>query len=152
MSIQLKQGDLRKIYEYIAYDLLVSATATAQTQRIMEEIRTLDNMSMSIIRNIDNAGYTEPAIDSDYANARLMDKWGIQLGQLIIYDISTTKVRAIPTTKILWAYTDLKSYQTKYGSELPVNTLVPHVEGRSKRILYGLLRENKHNPNAATNK
>lgn len=38
--------DLRKIYEYIAYDLLVPETATAQTKRIMEEIRTLDSMPM----------------------------------------------------------------------------------------------------------
>lgn len=86
----------------------------------------------NLMRDIANAGYTESAIDSDYANAKIMDKWGIRLGQLMIYDISAAKIRAIPNTKILWAYTDLKSYQTKYGSELPVNTLVLHVEGEAK--------------------
>jgi plasmid stabilization system protein ParE len=34
--------DLRDIYEYIAYELLVPETAAGQTQRIMKEIRALD--------------------------------------------------------------------------------------------------------------
>lgn len=38
--------DLRKIYEYIAYDLSVPETAAGQIQRIMREIRTLDEMPM----------------------------------------------------------------------------------------------------------
>ncbi len=38
--------DLRNIYEYIAYDLLVSETAAVQTQRIMKGIRSLDRMPM----------------------------------------------------------------------------------------------------------
>lgn len=38
--------DLRNIYEYIAYDLLVLETAAGQTQRIMKEIRALDEMPM----------------------------------------------------------------------------------------------------------
>lgn len=38
--------DLRNIYEYIAYDLLVPETAAGQTQRIMKEIRSLDEMQM----------------------------------------------------------------------------------------------------------
>lgn len=86
----------------------------------------------NLMRDIANAGYTESAIDSDYASAKIMDKWGIRLGQLMIYDISATKVRAISVKKILWAYTDIKSYQTKYGVELPVNTLVLHIEGVAK--------------------
>lgn len=86
----------------------------------------------NLMQDIANAGYTESAIDSDYASAKIMDKWGIRLGQLMIYDISSAKVRAIPNTKILWAYTDLKNYQTKYGSEIPVNTLVLHIEGEAK--------------------
>lgn len=36
--------DLRNIYEYIAYDLLVPETATGQVQRIMRGIRTLDKI------------------------------------------------------------------------------------------------------------
>lgn len=36
--------DLRNIYEYISYDLLVPETATRQTRRIMKEIRSLDEM------------------------------------------------------------------------------------------------------------
>ena len=85
-----------------------------------------------LMQDIANSGYTEFAIDSDYTSAKTMDKWGIRLGQLMIYDISAAKVRAIPTTKILWAYTDLKSYQTKYGSDIPVNGLVLHIEGEAK--------------------
>ena len=38
--------DLRDIYEYIAYDLLVPDTAAGQTQRIMKEIRALNEMPM----------------------------------------------------------------------------------------------------------
>ena len=36
--------DLREIYEYIAYELLVPETASEQTRRIMKEIKTLDEM------------------------------------------------------------------------------------------------------------
>lgn len=36
--------DLRNIYVYISYDLLVPETATRQTRRIMKEIRSLDEM------------------------------------------------------------------------------------------------------------
>lgn len=36
--------DLRDIYEYIAYELLVPETASEQTRRIMKEIKTLDEM------------------------------------------------------------------------------------------------------------
>lgn len=38
--------DLRNIYEYIAYTLLAPDTAAAQTQRMMKEIRGLDEMPM----------------------------------------------------------------------------------------------------------
>ena len=38
--------DLRNIYEYIAYELLVPETAAGQTQRIMKEIRALEEMPM----------------------------------------------------------------------------------------------------------
>ena len=38
--------DLRNIYEYISYDLLVPETATRQTRRIMKEMRLLDEMPM----------------------------------------------------------------------------------------------------------
>lgn len=38
--------DLRNIYEYIAYELLVPETAAGQTQRIMKAVRTLDEMPM----------------------------------------------------------------------------------------------------------
>ena len=38
--------DLRDIYEYIAYELLVSETAAGQTERIMKAIRSLEQMPM----------------------------------------------------------------------------------------------------------
>lgn len=38
--------DLRNVYEYIAYDLLVPETAAGQIQRIMKGIRSLDRMPM----------------------------------------------------------------------------------------------------------
>ncbi len=38
--------DLRDIYEYIVYELLVPETAAGQTQRIMKGIRVLDEMPM----------------------------------------------------------------------------------------------------------
>ena len=37
-------SDLREIYSYIAYELLVPETATAQIKRIREKIRSLDFM------------------------------------------------------------------------------------------------------------
>jgi toxin ParE1/3/4 len=44
-SVKARQ-DLRNIYEYIAYKLLVPKTSGEQTQRIMKAIRTLDEMPM----------------------------------------------------------------------------------------------------------
>jgi len=44
-STQARQ-DLRNIYEYIAYELLVPETAAGQTKRIMKEIKSLDQMPM----------------------------------------------------------------------------------------------------------
>ena len=38
--------DLRNIYEYIAYDLLVPETAARQAPRIMKEIEALNEMPM----------------------------------------------------------------------------------------------------------
>lgn len=38
--------DLRDIYEYIAYELLAPEAAAGQTQRIMKEIRALEEMPM----------------------------------------------------------------------------------------------------------
>ena len=38
--------DLRDIYEYIAYELLVPDTASGQTGRIMKQIRSLEEMPM----------------------------------------------------------------------------------------------------------
>ena len=38
--------DLRDIYEYIVYELLVSETAAGQTERIMKAIRSLEQMPM----------------------------------------------------------------------------------------------------------
>ncbi|MCD7819698.1 MAG: type II toxin-antitoxin system RelE/ParE family toxin [Lachnospiraceae bacterium] len=38
--------DLRSIYSYIANELLAPETATRQTQRIMKEIRSLDEMPL----------------------------------------------------------------------------------------------------------
>ncbi|QWT53291.1 type II toxin-antitoxin system RelE/ParE family toxin [Eubacterium sp. MSJ-33] len=47
--IQFTSGarqDLRDIFEYIAFELLVPDTAKAQTKRIIDEIRTLDVFPM----------------------------------------------------------------------------------------------------------
>ena len=44
-SAQARQ-DLRDIYEYIAYKLLVPSTASGLTVKIMKEIRTLEEMPM----------------------------------------------------------------------------------------------------------
>lgn len=44
-SAQARQ-DLRNIYEYIAFNLLMPETATKQVQRIMNEIRSLDEMPL----------------------------------------------------------------------------------------------------------
>lgn len=38
--------DLRDIYEYIAYELLVPDTAAVQTERIMKAARSLEQMPM----------------------------------------------------------------------------------------------------------
>lgn len=38
--------DLRDIYEYIAYELLVPETASGQAGRIMKQIRSLEEMPM----------------------------------------------------------------------------------------------------------
>ena len=38
------QRDLREIYEYIAYTLLVPDTAKAVSERIMREVRSLESL------------------------------------------------------------------------------------------------------------
>ena len=40
------KDDLKNIYEYIAYKLLSPATAVGQVERIMQAIRSLENMPM----------------------------------------------------------------------------------------------------------
>lgn len=121
------------------YPVLLSASGIVLL--VIAVYRLIKGISGGFLRNlmqdITNSGYTESAIDSDYAGAKIMDKWGIRLGQLMIYDISSTKVRAIPNTKILWAYTDFKSYRTKYGSDILVNTLILHIEGEIKEYRMG---------------
>lgn len=42
----MARQDLRDIYEYIAYELLVPETATNQTRRILKSIRSLEEMPM----------------------------------------------------------------------------------------------------------
>ena len=39
-----RKEDLKAIYEYLAFELLVPDTASRQSDRIMKAVRTLDNM------------------------------------------------------------------------------------------------------------
>lgn len=56
-------------------------------------------------QDIANAGYNESMIESDYRNARSFDKKDIlKVGRLMTYYVSGPKIRAIPNSKIMWAY------------------------------------------------
>lgn len=64
-------------------------------------------------KDIAAAGYSEPMVDSDYRSARSFDKKGtLKIGRLMTYYISGSDARAIPNSKIMWAYQNTVTHRT----------------------------------------
>lgn len=56
-------------------------------------------------QDIASAGFTESAIESDYQGAKSFAKKSIlRVGRLMTYYTSGPKIRAVPNSKIMWAY------------------------------------------------
>lgn len=88
---------------------------------------------MSFQKSYQEAGYSETAIDSDMNSAvNYLKKNTIKLGRLCIYDLQGTVPKAVPVTKILWAYQNTTTHRTngiKTGVTYSINI---YSEGHSK--------------------
>lgn len=64
-------------------------------------------------KDIANAGYSESAIESDYASATELSKKSIlRVGRLMTYFMSGSDGRAIPNNKMVWAYMNTITHRT----------------------------------------
>lgn len=64
-------------------------------------------------KDIAAAGYSESMVDSDYRSARSFDKKGtLKMGRLMTYYISGSDARAIPNSKMMWAYQNTVTHRT----------------------------------------
>lgn len=64
-------------------------------------------------KDIEGAGYSESMIDSDYRSAKSFDKKGtLKMGRLMTYYISGSDARAIPNSKMMWAYQNTVTHRT----------------------------------------
>lgn len=64
-------------------------------------------------KDIAAAGYSESMVDSDYRNAKSFDKKGtLKMGRLMTYYISGSDARAIPNSKMMWAYQNTVTHRT----------------------------------------
>ncbi len=64
-------------------------------------------------KDIADAGYTEASIESDYRNAKSFDKKGtLKVGKLMTYYTNGSIPRAIPNSKMMWAYQNTVTHRT----------------------------------------
>lgn len=64
-------------------------------------------------QDIAAAGYTEAAVESDYRAAQSYDKKGtLKVGRLMTYYIQGPNARAIPNSKMMWAYQTTVTHRT----------------------------------------
>lgn len=64
-------------------------------------------------QDITAAGLTEAAVESDYRGAQQFDKKGtLRIGKLMTYHIVGSTPRAIPNSKIMWAYQNTVTHRT----------------------------------------
>ena len=88
---------------------------------------------MSFQKSYQEAGYSEATIDSDMNSAvSYLKNNTLKLGRLCIYDLRGTVPKAIPVTKMLWAYQNTTTHRTngiKTGVTYSINI---YSEGHSK--------------------
>ncbi|MCI8787945.1 MAG: hypothetical protein HFH92_02320 [Lachnospiraceae bacterium] len=64
-------------------------------------------------QDIANGGFTEASIESDYRNAQAFDKKGdLKVGKLMTYYTAGSIPRALPNSKIMWAYQNTVTHRT----------------------------------------
>lgn len=64
-------------------------------------------------KDIADAGYTEASIESDFRNAQAFDKKGtLKVGKLMTYYTAGSVPRALPNSKIMWAYQNTVTHRT----------------------------------------
>lgn len=88
-------SDLREIYSYIAYELLVPKTAAAQIKRIREKIRSLDFM---------------PACHElvEWEPWQSMNMHQLPIDNYIAYYLVDDKTKMVIITRILYGGRDIK--------------------------------------------
>lgn len=86
------------------------------------------------IKDITDAGYTEAAAESDYASAFSYDKQGgFKVGRIFTFCyMNASKPRAIPNSKILWAYQNTVTHRTNGIKTGTTYDLVLWVDGDKK--------------------
>ncbi len=64
-------------------------------------------------KDIADAGFTEPSIESDFRSAKFFDKKGtLRVGRLMTYYTAGSVPRAIPNNKMMWAYQNTVTHRT----------------------------------------
>ena len=88
-------SDLREIYSYIAYELLVPKTAAAQIKRIREKIRSLDFM---------------PACHElvEWEPWQSMNMHQLPIDNYIAYYLADDKIKMVIITRIFYGGRDIK--------------------------------------------
>ena len=80
-------------------------------------------------------GFSEPAVESDYASAKFYDKKGnLRAGRLMTYYTSGAEIRGIPNNKISWCYQNTVTHRTNGVKTGTTYNVVFFVEGRKKEI------------------
>ena len=88
---------------------------------------------MSFQKSCQEAGYSEASVDSDMNSAvSYLKKNTLKLGRLCIYDLQGTVPKAIPVTKILWAYQNTTTHRTSGIKTGVTYSIYIYSEGHSK--------------------
>lgn len=98
----------------VMYILLFAAGAFLTVFGVFRITKVASGGSLKKLReDITSAGYTESMADADYRAAVSYNKKGdIKIGRLMIYYLSGDNARAIPNSKIMWAYQNTVTHRT----------------------------------------
>ncbi len=98
----------------IMYIALFSIGAVLLIFGIFRIAKVVGGGSLKKLRkDIAASGYSESMVESDYRNAKSFDKGGtLKVGRLMTYYINGSDARAIPNSKIMWAYQNTVTHRT----------------------------------------
>lgn len=98
----------------IMYIALFSIGAVLLIFGIFRIAKVVGGGSLKKLRkDIAASGYSESMVESDYRNAKSFDRGGtLKVGRLMTYYINGSDARAIPNSKIMWAYQNTVTHRT----------------------------------------